>query len=70
MARLMIRLPAECCGTCQHWTGPREVADFGRRLACGDGVYPCPWRRSGSQARQRPACRGAGGNWKPWVGLP
>ena len=51
MAQLMIRLPAECCGTCQHWTGPREVADFGRRLACGDGVYPCPWRRSGSQAR-------------------
>lgn len=68
MASLLISLPARCCGTCEHWTGERRVVEFGRRLACSDGLHPCPWRPSGSQARQRPMCMGD--RYKPWQGLP
>lgn len=68
MAKILIKLPAACCGTCQHWTGGREIVEFGRRLACEDGVPPCPWRKSGSHARSRPQCMG--NQYKPWFGLP
>ena len=68
MAGILIRLPAVCCGTCQHWTGAREGGEYGLRLRCEDGVHPCPWRRSGSRARERRQWRG--GQYKPWFGLP
>lgn len=43
-------LPRICCGTCQYWTGSRQILNFGRRLRCSDGRWPCPWRLIGSRA--------------------
>ena len=71
MAKILVKLSAVCCGTCQHWTGGRELVELGRRLACEDGVHPCPWRKSGSHARSRLAWVAlAFALWMVFLGVP
>lgn len=32
MAEILIWVPTVYCRMCQHWTGAREVVEFGKRL--------------------------------------
>lgn len=52
----LININKICCGTCEHWSGKRDIVEFGRRIKCESGLFTCPWRKSGSTAIAIPAC--------------
>ena len=64
----LIRVTERCCGTCQHWSGSRELVEYGKRVKCESGNHACPWRKSGSLATARPQCMG--NQYRQWVNLP
>ena len=70
----LIAVTAKVCGTCQHWKGERMVIDKGKRVKCQQfAIGPC-FRGAGFKysATSPAASHGciAGGQYKPWVGLP
>lgn len=68
MSDRFITLPAQCCGTCQHWSGERVLVEYGRRLRCEGNASRCPFYPSPSHAFQ--PCRSQPKRYKPWYGLP
>lgn len=63
----------QCCGTCQHWTGTREVEAHTFRIKCENGIALCPLLRIKRLANSKvtPATPCARKNlWSPWVNLP
>lgn len=56
-----------CCGTCQHWSGEREMeARTTPRVKCDGAYFPCKVIPRKSQAPH--TC--TKNMWKPWVELP
>ena len=68
MSDRYITLPAQCCGTCQHWSGERVLVEYGRRLRCDGSAHRCPFYPAPSYAFLK--CRCVQNHYKPWVNLP
>lgn len=67
MSTTHIDVKKRCCGTCQHWSGEREIeARVTPRVKCDGAFFPCKVIPSKFSAQH--TC--TKNMWKPWVELP
>lgn len=63
-----------CCGTCQHWSGEREVEPHTFRVKCSNRMARCKVLNTSPRTGNHRVCKGDPCDrkdlWKPWVDLP